>query len=169
MLHTVMDADARPSAREGLEELISADLREISTESDQIGHLFAQSHNLRLNDFRALMHVMVAEAAGRPITSGDLSQRMGLSGSAITYLVDRLIDAGHIRRDSHPDDRRKVVLRHGQSGSATARSFFDPLGTHTRAALAGLPDTDLVAAHRVLTGLIEALRHFHGELRSQQP
>lgn len=169
MLHTVMDADARRWARDGLEELISADLREISTESDQIGYRYAQSHNLRPNGFRALMYVMAAEAAGRPITPGDLSQRMGLSGSAITYLVDRLIDAGHIRRDSHPDDRRKVVLRHGESGLATARSFFSPLGMHTRAALAGLPDTDLVAAHRVLTGLVEALRHFHGELRGEQP
>lgn len=162
-----MDADARRSPRGGLEALISADLREISTESDQIGHLFAQSHSLRPNDFRALLHVMVAEAGGCPITSGDLSQRMGLSGSAITYLVDRLIDAGHIRRDSHPDDRRKVVLRHAESGLATARSFFSPLDTHTRDALAQLPDADLIAAHRVLTGLIEALRHFHGELRGQ--
>lgn len=165
-----MDADGwRPPGRDGLEALISADLREISTESDQIGRLFAQSHDLRLNDFRALLHIMVADAAGRPMTSGDLSQRMGLSGSAITYLVDRLIDAGHIRRDSHPDDRRKVILRYGESGLATARSFFGPLATHTRAALAGLPDVDLVAAHRVLAALIDAMRHFQGEMGSPHP
>ena len=36
-------------------------------------------------DFRALLHIMVAETSGRPMTSGDLSQRMGLSGAAITY------------------------------------------------------------------------------------
>jgi DNA-binding MarR family transcriptional regulator len=159
-----MHADELSSGRDALEALISADLREISTESDQIGRLFAQAHRLRSNDFRALLHIMVAESAGRPMTSGDLSQRMGLSGSAITYLVDRLIVAGHIRRDSHPDDRRKVILRHGESGLATARSFFSPLGTHTRTALGDLPDADLVAAHRVLVALIDAMRHFEGEL-----
>ncbi len=161
-----MDGDGRPSGRDALEALISADLREISTESDQIGRLFAQSQDLRANDFRALLYIMVAETAGRPMTSGDLSLRMGLSGSAITYLVDRLIDAGHIRRDSHPDDRRQVILRHGGSGLATARSFFGPLGTHTRVALADVSDSELMAAHRVLAAVIDAIRHFQRELES---
>ena len=84
---------------------------------------------MRPTDFRALLHIMVAETAGRPMTSGDLSQRMGLSGGAITYLVDRLIESGHVRRDSHPEDRRKVILRYADSGLETARSFFDPLGS----------------------------------------
>jgi DNA-binding MarR family transcriptional regulator len=163
-----MDADGRRWGRDAVEELISADLRELSTEYDQIGSLFAHSHDLRINDFRALLHVMVADAAGRPMTSGDLSQRMGLSGSAITYLVDRLINAGHIRRDSHPGDRRKVILRRGESGTATARSFLDPLATHTRIALAGLPDAELVAAHRVLARLIDAMRSIQRELESHR-
>ncbi|MFZ1175336.1 MAG: MarR family transcriptional regulator [Mycobacterium sp.] len=169
MLHIVMDADEQVSGRDTLESLISADLREIATESDQIGRLFAVSHDLRSNDFRALLHIMVAETAGQPMTSGDLSHRMGLSGSAITYLVDRLTGAGHIRRDSHPADRRKVILRHGQSGLATAQSFFGPLGAHTRVALEGLSDADLVAAHRVLAALIDAMRRFQGELASPWP
>ncbi|MDT5147067.1 MAG: hypothetical protein QOC58_1712 [Mycobacterium sp.] len=164
-----MDAEEQRWGRDVLESLIAADLREVSTESDQIGRLFAVSHDLRPNDFRALLHIMVAETAGRPMTSGDLSQRMGLSGSAITYLVDRLIEAGHIRRDSHPQDRRKVILRHGDSAVATARLFFSPLGTHTRIALEDLPDADLASAHRVLTALISAMREFREELGSPEP
>lgn len=164
MLHIVMEPDGQRPRREALESLISADLREIATESDQIGRWFAMSHRLRPNDFRALMYVMVAETAGRPMTSGDLSQRMGLSGSAITYLVDRLIDSGHLRRDSHPDDRRKVILRPGESGLSTARSFFTPLGDHTRFALEELPDADLIAAHRVLGAVVHAMQRFQGEL-----
>jgi DNA-binding MarR family transcriptional regulator len=164
MLHTAMDADERPRGRDALESLMSADLREMSTESDQIGRLFAASHELRPTDFRALLHVMVAETAGRPMTSGDLTERMGLSGAGITYLVDRLIESGHIRRESHPDDRRKVVLRYSKPGLDTARSFFNPLGMHTRAAMSDLPDADLAAAHRVFTALIAAMRHFQTEL-----
>jgi DNA-binding MarR family transcriptional regulator len=160
MLNNDMDAGEQHSRREALESLISADLREISTESDQIGRLFAVSQRLRPNDFRALLHIMVAETGGQPMTSGDLSHRMGLSGSAITYLVDRLIDSGHIRRDSHPEDRRKVVLRHGESALSTAGSFVSPLSAHTRVALKDLTDTDLIAAHRVLEALIAAMRNF---------
>ncbi len=169
MLHTAMDADEQPSGRDALESLMSADLREMSTESDQMGRLFAVSHELRPTDFRALLHIMVAETAGRPMTSGDLSQRMGLSGAAITYLVDRLIESGHIRRDSHPADRRKVILRYSEPGLDTARSFFTPLGTYNHTAMKALPDADLAAAHRVFTALIAAMRRFQTELGSPRP
>ncbi len=107
---------------------------------------------------------MVAETAGQPITSGELGQRMGLSGAGITYLVDRLIDSGHVRRDSHPADRRKVILRYAELGLNTARSFFTPLQKHTHAALVDLVDADLAAAHRAFTALIAAMRRFQAEL-----
>ena len=164
MLHTAMDADEQPFGRDALESLVSADLRDMSTESDQIGRLFAVSQELRPTDFRALLHIMVAETAGRPITSGGLTERMGLSGAGITYLVDRLIESGHIRRDSHPADRRKVILRYSEPGLDTARLFFNPLRAHTRAAMSDLPDADLAAAHRVFTAIIGAMRHFQTEL-----
>lgn len=164
-----MHADEHSSGRDALEALISADLRELSTESDQIGRLFAVSHDVRPTDFRALLYIMVAQSAGQPMTSGDLSERMGLSGAAITYLVDRLIESGHIRRDSHPDDRRKVILRYADTGLATARSFFTPLGRHTHGALADLSDADLAAAHRVFGALIVAMRHFQIELAPPAP
>ena len=164
MLLIVMDADEQPLSRDALESLISADLRELSSESDQIGRLFAVSHDVRPTDFRALLHIMVAETAGRPMTSGDLSQQMGLSGAAITYLVDRLIESGHIRRDSHPADRRKVILRYSEPGLDTARSFFNPLGMYTNAALNDLPDADLAAAHRVFAAVIAGMRRWQTEL-----
>lgn len=168
MLPTTMNADEQPLSRDALESQISADLREVTTESDQIGRLFAMSQDVRPTDFRALLHIMVAETAGRPMTSGDLSQRMGLSGAGITYLVDRLIESGHIRRDSHPADRRKVILRYSEPGLDTARLFFTPLGDHVHCALQGLPDTDLVAARRVFGALIAAMRHFQTELDSAE-
>jgi DNA-binding MarR family transcriptional regulator len=145
---------------------LSSDLREMSTESDQIGRLFALCHDVRPTDFRALLHIFVAESAGRPMTSGDLSMRMGLSGAAITYLVDRLIQSGHIRRDSHPADRRKVILRYAEPGMDTARSFFTPLSRHTQAALEHLPIEDLEAGRRVFTAVIDAMRAFQDELGS---
>lgn len=164
MLLLGMQPDEPACQRAALESQITADLRELSSESDQIGRIFAVSHDVRPTDFRALLHIMVAETAGQPMTSGDLSQRMGLSGAAITYLVDRLIDSGHIRRDSHPADRRKVILRHAESGMHTARSFFTPLGEHTHEAMADLPDADLAAAHRVFDALLVAMRQFQAEL-----
>lgn len=150
--------------RVGRESLISADLRELTAESERIGHLFAAVHNVRSTDFRALLHIMVAETAGQPISPGELGQRMGLSGAGITYLVDRLIESGHVRREAHPSDRRKLTLRYAQLGLETARAFFTPLQQHTHRALEELPDDDLDAAHRVFGVLVAAMRRFRSEL-----
>jgi DNA-binding MarR family transcriptional regulator len=152
--------------RPGLEGLIAADVRALSAESEQIGRSFAGLHDLTPNDFRALVHILVADDDGVPLTAGELRKRMGLSGAAITYLVERMIASGHIRRESDPADRRKVILRYDQHGMAVARDFFTPLSAHTRTALGDLPDEDLAAAHRVFTALVEAMRAFQDGMLS---
>jgi DNA-binding MarR family transcriptional regulator len=164
-----MNPDQGAAERMGLETMLVAESRALTAESDQMGRVFAAVHQVRPSDFRALLHILVAENAGTPLTSGELRQKMGLSAAAITYLVERLINSGHIRRDCHAEDRRKVILHYSDPGLATARSFFNPLGIYTRAALDGLPDSDLAAARRVFAALIAAMRHFQGELGSPQP
>src|SRR6202046_4832897 len=168
-LNHVMGPNETAGGRAALEKKISAYLRVMTAESEQIGRSFAVVHDVRPTDFRALLHVMVAETAGAPITSGELRQRMGLSGAAITYLVDRMMASGHVTRESDPADRRKVILRYSESGAVTARAFFAPLGTHTREAMQGLPDEDLSAAGRVFTALIAAMRRYQDELSSWKP
>jgi DNA-binding MarR family transcriptional regulator len=164
-----MGPEETTGGRAALEQQISAYLRVMTAESEQIGRAFAAVHDVRPTDFRALMHVMVAETAGEPVTSGELRQRMGLSGAAITYLVDRMMASGHITRQSDPADRRKVILRYSDSGLATARAFFAPLGTHSHDAMAELPDADLMAASRVFAALIEAMRRYQDDLSSFEP
>lgn len=153
-----------PTDRDALELTIAADLRAMNAESEQIGRHFAGRHAVGANDFRALLYVMVAESAGTPLTAGELRKRMGLSGAAITYLVERMIDSGHFVRDTDPADRRKVILRVADHGMAVARAFFTPLRDHTHAALAGLTDEDLAAAHRTFAALIEGMQAFRVEL-----
>lgn len=150
--------------RGDLEASIGADVRALTAESDRIGHRFAGLHALTPNDFRALLHVMVAETAGTPLTAGELRKRMGTSGAAITYLVERMNASGHLLRESDPTDRRKVLLRVADHGMQVAREFFTPLSDHAHEALAGLPDSDLAAAHRVFTALIDAMNTFGAEL-----
>ncbi|MFF0531892.1 MarR family winged helix-turn-helix transcriptional regulator [Nocardia amikacinitolerans] len=149
--------------RTALETEIARDLRALTAVSEQIGHLFARANDLRPNDFRALMHVATADAEGTPVTAGQLSKLMGISAPAVTYLVERMLDSGHLERTTDAADRRRVHLRYTDHGMAVAAGFFGPLGARTRAALAELPDADLRAAHRVLVGVIAALREFHAE------
>ncbi|MGD1237155.1 MarR family winged helix-turn-helix transcriptional regulator [Mycobacterium seoulense] len=156
-------ADRRLDRAE-LEKLMSADMRALTAQSDRIGRHFARQNEVGGTDLHALLHIMVAETAGTPLTPAQLRQRLDVSPAAITYLVDRMIDSGHLRREPDPDDRRKTLLRYEESGMALARSFFTPLGAELRAALADVPDRDLAAAHRVFLAMMEAMSTFESRL-----
>ncbi|MGE2729284.1 MarR family winged helix-turn-helix transcriptional regulator [Mycolicibacterium vaccae] len=160
----MVDDGQRGDERTNLEALLAADVRALTLASDQIAHDFAALHSLTANDFRAMLHVMVAEAAGEPLTAGELSRRMGVSGAAITYFVERMIASGHIIRGTDPADRRKVLLRVAGHGKEVAREFFSPLADHTAGALAQMPDEDLQAAHRVFGALVDAMQRFRSDI-----
>jgi MarR family transcriptional regulator, organic hydroperoxide resistance regulator len=160
-----MSGIAPPSSdRVALERLIGADLREMTSEADWITRVFAAQNNITGNDFRALLFVMMAETAGTQLTAGELRRQMGLSGAAITYLVERMTDTGHIRREADPKDRRKVILRYADHGLQVALAFFQKLAEHNHDALAHLPDSDLRAAHRTFSALATAMHEFRVEL-----
>lgn len=161
---TKRGVSASSPSRPQLEKLMSADMRAVTAQSDRVGRYFARQHDVSGNDFHALLHVMVAETAGTPLTMAQLRRRMDVSPAAITYLVDRMIDAGHIRRESDPADRRKALIRYEASGMELAYGFFTPLGAHLRCALAELPDEDLAAAHRVFGAMIAAMSIFEDDL-----
>lgn len=150
--------------RAELERQLSADVRAMTARSDRVGRYFARANDVNNSDFHALLHIMVAETAGVPLTPAQLRQRMDLSPPAITYLVDRMIDSGHIRRDPDPSDRRKWLLRYEDRGMALAHDFFRPLGARISAALADIDDDHLVAAHQVFTAMISAMAAFEDEL-----
>src|ERR1700742_4859844 len=132
-----------PSHRAELERRLSADMRALTARSDRIGRHFARINDVSSGDFHALLHIMVGETAGQPLSLAQLRQRMDVSPAAITYLVDRMIEAGHIRREADPEDRRKWLLRYENRGMTMAHSFFRPLGMHLSEAMVDLDDKDL--------------------------
>ena len=160
------DATDADGARRDLESTIAADMRAMTAESDQLGRVFGARHHLSANDFRALLHIMVADVDGRPVSPGELGSLLGLSSAAMTYLVERMIASGHIRREPDTRDRRRVILRYDEPGMDVARQFFGPLGQHVHESLSALPDTDLAAAHRVFGALTDAMQTYHQEIRS---
>jgi DNA-binding MarR family transcriptional regulator len=160
-----VDAENREHRdRAELEAHLSADLRALTAQSDRIGRFFAELHHLSANEFHALLHIMVGETSGTPLTAGQLRQRLGLTHSGTTYLLQRMISAGHIRRDADPSDRRKAILRYEEHGMELARAFFTHLDAANRAALAAFSDEELRTAHRVMRTLTGAMDHFRRRL-----
>ena len=160
-----MDSDVAGTAdeRRRLNHVVSMHLPVLTSETDWTTRAFAERADLSTHQFHALIFVALADMDSATMTAGALRARMGLSAAAITYLVQRLVEAGHLRRDLDSRDRRKVILRHTDSGRQLVRSFFDGVGRHAHRAMADLPDADLEAAHRAFQVMIQSMKDFRAQ------
>ncbi|GAA3424522.1 MarR family winged helix-turn-helix transcriptional regulator [Streptosporangium sandarakinum] len=70
------------------------------------GHASAKACDLGATDLYALN---LLELEG-PMTPGVLGARAGLTTGPTTRMIDRLEEAGYVRRVPSPDDRRKVIV-----------------------------------------------------------
>ncbi|GAA3750438.1 DNA-binding MarR family transcriptional regulator [Spinactinospora alkalitolerans] len=60
-----------------------------------------------------------------PMTPGRLARLTGLTSGAITAVIDRLERDGYVRRERHPEDRRKVMVAvRPREDSDISRSFL---------------------------------------------
>jgi DNA-binding MarR family transcriptional regulator len=132
-------------------------LRRYGTDSGRIGHAFAELHRLQAADLRALVAIMSAEGNGAPLTAGQLREQLGLSSGGASLVIDRLEQAGHIRRArDHPADNRIVHLRYTDQGRATGLAFFGSLGDRAHAILDGFTDDELQVIARFITAMAES-------------
>lgn len=72
------------------------------------------------SDMRAIRFLLASRGGDRIITSTMLAEHLGLRGSSVTKLLDRLQQAGHIRREPHPTDRRAHSIVVTDATAATA-------------------------------------------------
>jgi DNA-binding MarR family transcriptional regulator len=80
-------------------------LLEAQLQFDAWADAAASSLGLNRTDFSALRAVLLEG----PCSAGRIGELTGLSSGAITGTLDRLERAGFVRRESDPDDRRKVI------------------------------------------------------------
>jgi DNA-binding MarR family transcriptional regulator len=138
-----LSSDSRePRRAEIVDDLIKA-LRLFTFETDVFVDVFARAHDLGRNDLNAIMWISEGTRSGRPITAGELATRLGLGAPATTGLVDRLENAGHVRRQRGPDDRRKVTIVMQPSALQLAKNFFVPLGEQMHKTVADISPQDL--------------------------
>lgn len=64
---------------------------------------------------RVVMETLIQRG---PLSPGELAEAVQITPAAMTASVDRLIDMGHVHRDNHPTDRRRVVVTASASSVA---------------------------------------------------
>jgi len=67
-----------------------------------------KEHDIELNSAQGRILFVLWERDGIPIT--ELAQATMLSKSTLTSMLDRLEEAGHLRREPSPEDRRVTLI-----------------------------------------------------------
>jgi DNA-binding MarR family transcriptional regulator len=62
------------------------------------------------NDVSAMRYLLRAQEDGRAVGPKELAAYLGIQSSSVTALLDRLEDAGRIRREASPFDRRALII-----------------------------------------------------------
>ena len=73
-------------------------------------------HGLTINQYEALLHL--ARAEGRRMRRVDLADRLVLTASGVTRMLDGLEQAGYVDRDACPSDRRVTYAVLTEAGLA---------------------------------------------------
>jgi DNA-binding MarR family transcriptional regulator len=119
----------------------------------RIDRALQQAAGLPLSWYDVLLEL--AAAPGGRLTMGELAQRVVLSRTRVSRIVDELVAAGLVRREGNPDDRRSAFAVLTADGLARYRAAAPHyLASIEREFASGLTDGELgavaAALHTVL-------------------
>jgi DNA-binding MarR family transcriptional regulator len=136
-------ADERTAAE------ISVALRRLLQAGREMQAALARQMGVRITDVQAVDHVV---SASQPVGTVELGHRMGIRSASAAALVDRLAASGHLARQPHPSDRRRVTLEATDHARAQVRQALTPLLDEIASISSQLDDDQ---AHTVLTFLAD--------------
>ena len=136
---------------------LSRALRAVQQAGAEANLELARRLGIGLTDLHAMNHIF---SGGVPIGPVELGQRLGIRSASATALVDRLEHSGHVRRQPHPDDRRRVALVPSEQSAIRTMAAMAPMLAGIEAAAAKLSDTEKDAVTRFLTDAAEVMRAY---------
>ena len=104
-------------------------------------------------DANALGHIVWAAEADEPLSPAELSRRVGMTTGAVSILLDRLENAGHIGRTRESSDRRRVTLRPLPDTRERVRHFVAETGREVAEVLSDADSGHLREAVAVITSM----------------
>lgn len=112
---------------EQFEEMTIRLFRKLSTRMILFHQLAAQSLGLVHTDLKSA-DILIEFG---PMTAGELGKKTGLSTGSVTALVDRLENAGYVKRENDPNDRRRVIIVPVQESRQPIKKLFSGLSEST--------------------------------------
>jgi DNA-binding MarR family transcriptional regulator len=121
----------------------------LQAESRRLAKEQCAKHGISATQLNALK---LLQSVGE-LSLSDLSRRMSATNSAITGLVDRMVEAKLVAREQSADDRRVWKIKLTAEGRALAKKVDVAPWEILQHALFALPQTDLDQLMKTLTKL----------------
>lgn len=133
-------------------------LREIIEVTDDferaLGHELAINHT----DLTAMQHLISAGA----LSPTALADRLRLSSAAVTTVIDRLENVGHVSRMPNPDDRRSTLVVAAPDSVRSALGRILPMVADVDAAVRAFDEHEQQVITRYLSRVVESYRAHAG-------
>jgi DNA-binding MarR family transcriptional regulator len=152
------------SERRSIKSVIRA-LRQVNIQGSLFGQTVAVRFGLSESDIEALESLIDMGAT----TAGRLSELTGLTTGAVTRVVDRLEQAGYVRRIPDPADRRRVIVEVVPERIAAIQLTLDRLDDASEPVVEGYSEEQLALINDFLTRMAEVTRTEAFTLRDEPP
>ena len=136
---------------------IQLSLRRMLQGGREMQSSLARQLGVRVIDVQAVDHVVSAE---EPLGPVDLGNRLGIRSASATTLVDRLVAAGHLVREPHPADARRVALRATEHARYEVRQSLTPMLDEITAAIERLDHDQAATVSAFLHEVTAAMRDY---------
>jgi DNA-binding MarR family transcriptional regulator len=146
--------------RETIDSVIRS-LRRVNLQGSFFGQTVAVRFGLSESDIEALEVLIDTGAA----TAGRLSELMGLTTGAVTRVIDRLEQAGYVRRIPDPTDRRRVIVELIPEKMQAVEATMARVGDKGASELGRYSDAELAVINDFLTRMATITRDEANALR----
>jgi DNA-binding MarR family transcriptional regulator len=147
-------------SRETIDSVLRA-LRRVNLQGSFFGQTVAVRFGLSESDIETLEQLIDMGAT----TAGKLSELTGLTSGAVTRVIDRLEQAGFVRRVPDPADRRRVIVEVVPEKVASIRSTLDRVGVASAEQIGRYTDSQLALITEFLTRMEQITREEATTLR----
>jgi len=130
-------------------------LRGLTEATDLFRESLQEDLTVNATDLAAMQHLLTSG----PIAPTGLSRLLGISTTATTTAIDRLVDLGHVTREPHPSDRRSILVVPSETSRARAFELMIPVLAELEAVLADFSDEEQAAITAYLERAADVYRH----------
>jgi DNA-binding MarR family transcriptional regulator len=143
---------------------INEKFREISTETIMFHQAVADVLGLHITDHKCLDFIYRFGA----MPAGKLAEMTGLTTGAVTGIIDRLEEAGYVKRTNDPKDRRRTIVEPTRNKKLERKIevLFIPLRDRMNKLLSSYSDSELAFLLDATTEMLEQTHQESKKVRS---